>query len=107
MGTFLNTDELEWQVVRPDVAHGVYGKSVLDGATRIVITRVAPGGVFAPHCDAYGHLFYFLGGSGIVGVGKEEVAVRPGLVVRVAAGEEHWYRNTGEDDLTLISANIP
>jgi len=107
MDSFIDTDFLEWQPVRPDVAQGVFGRIILDNGTKMVVTRVVPGGCFTPHCDGYGHLFYFLSGSGIVGVGKEEAPARPGLVVRVAAGEEHWYRNTGSDDLMLISANIP
>jgi len=107
MGTFTEVDSLEWQPVRPDVAQGVYGKTILTGETKMVLTRVAPGGEFAPHCDAYGHLFYVLGGSGVVGVGTKEAPAGPGLIVRVAAGEEHWYRNTGKDDLTLLSVNIP
>ena len=107
MGTFLDTDELEWQVVRPDVAQGVYGKSLFNEGIKMVLTRVAPGGIFAPHRDAYGHLFYFLDGSGVVGAGEEERSAKPGVVVRIAAGEEHWYRNTGNDDIMLISAKIP
>lgn len=73
----------------------------------MVLTRVAPGGIFAPHRDAYSHLFYFLDGSGVVGAGEEEWSAKPGVVVWIASGEEHWYRNTGNDDLMLIYANIP
>jgi len=106
MDRFVEADSLEWRPVRPDVARGVFGRTLLDAGTRMVLTRVEPGGSFAPHCDGYGHLFYFLGGSGVVGVGGEETPAMAGLVVRVAAGEEHWYRNTGSDDLMLISVNI-
>ncbi|HEX9078288.1 MAG TPA: cupin domain-containing protein [Desulfuromonadaceae bacterium] len=107
MERFIEAESLEWQPVRPDVARGVFGRTILDGGTKMVVTRVEPGGAFAPHRDGYGHLFYFLAGSGIVGVGQEETPARPGLVARVAAGEVHWYRNTGSDDLVLISVNIP
>jgi mannose-6-phosphate isomerase-like protein (cupin superfamily) len=51
-------------------------------------------------------LLYFLEGSGIVGVGSEKFSIKPGLVVQVMAGEEHFYRNTSDKELTLISANI-
>ena len=107
MDRFVETESLEWRPVRPDAAQKVFGRTILEGGTKIVVTRVEPGGSFAPHCDGYDHLLYFLAGSGVVGVGKEEAPARPGLAVRVAAGEEHWYRNTGNEDLVLISANIP
>ncbi len=107
MGKIFGTDSLEWQPVRPDVTREVYGKTLLEGGMKIVLTRVAPGGIFAPHRDPYGHLFYFLAGCGTVRVGDRETEAGPGLVVRVAPGELHSYENTGADDLTLISVNVP
>jgi mannose-6-phosphate isomerase-like protein (cupin superfamily) len=107
METFTDAASLEWMAVRPDVAQQVYGKSLLDEGTKMVLIRVAPGGGFAPHRDAYGHLFFFLAGEGVAGVGEVEVPAKPGLIVRIAAGEPHWYRNTGQEELTLISVNIP
>jgi quercetin dioxygenase-like cupin family protein len=100
-------DSIEWKPVRQDVADGVYGKTVLDEFIKIVHTRVKPGGGFSPHEDSYAHLLYFLSGSGIVGVGKQRLHARTGLVVHISAGEEHFYQNTGDDDLILISLNIP
>lgn len=38
---------------------------------------------------------------------EKQFQVRPGLAVRVAAGEAHAYENTGPTDLTLISINLP
>jgi tRNA-Thr(GGU) m(6)t(6)A37 methyltransferase TsaA len=98
---------LEWQPIRPDVAHGVHGKTILDEGVKVVLTRVVPGGAFAAHRDAYGHAFYFLSGEGLVTVGERRFAVQPGQVVRVAAGEVHAYENTGPADLLLISLNVP
>jgi hypothetical protein len=42
-----------------------------------------------------------------VRVGEEESRARPGLVVRVAAGEDHSYENRGTEELRLISVNVP
>jgi len=98
---------LPWQPVRPQLARGIFGKTLLDGATRIVLTRVAPGGRFAGHEDAYDHLFYILEGAGLVVVAGQEFPVTPGSIVRVAAGERHGYRNNGPADLLLISVNLP
>ncbi len=107
MGEIFETEALEWQPVRPDVTREVYGKTLLEDDMKIVLTRVAPGGSFAPHRDPYGHLFYFLAGSGIVRVGDRKTEAGPGLAVRVAPGEPHSYENTGSDDLMLISVNLP
>ena len=103
----IDTASLEWQPVRPDVAREVYGKTLLADGVKIVLTRVAPGGRFLSHRDDYGHLFYFLSGQGVVSVGEKQFEVRPGLAVRVAAGEAHAYENTGPEEMTLISVNLP
>ena len=102
-----NVASLDWQPIRPDMAHGVYGKSLMKDGIKIILTRVSPGGKFDCHQDKYGHLFYFLSGDGILRVQAKEFKVAPGLIVRVNAGEPHAYENTGNLDLMLISVNIP
>jgi len=107
MSQVVDVTELEWQPVRPDAAHGVYGKTLLADGVKIVLTRVAPGGGFSLHRDDYGHLLYFLSGEGTVWVGEDQYPAGPGLLVRVAAGELHAYESTGSEDLTLLSVNVP
>lgn len=107
MGKIVDVTSLEWQPVRPDVARGVYGKTLLADGVKVVLTRVASGGRFSAHRDNYGHLFYFLGGEGIVKVGEAQFEARPGIVVRVAAGETHAYENTGLAEMMLLSVNLP
>lgn len=107
MPRYFEVDALEWQPVRPDDAQGVFAKTLLAEGAPMTLTRVAPGGGFYLHTDDYGHLFYFLAGTGIVKVGEEEFPVRPGTVVQVAAGEAHSYVNMGTEELLLISANLP
>ena len=107
MSEILKADSLTWESIRPDVAAGVYGQTLLDDHVKIVLTRVARGGKFALHRDDYGHLFYFLSGAGSVRVADKESAASAGLMVRVVAGEEHAYENTGMEDLMLISVNLP
>jgi len=96
-----------WQTVRPDVARGVYGKTLLTEGVKMVLTRVEPGGKFAPHRDDYGHLFYFISGQGSVWIEDRTFEAQPGLTLRVAAGETHAYENVGPQDLMLISVNVP
>ncbi len=107
MAEVFNASSLDWQPIRPDIAQGVYGKSLMDGSIRITLTRVVAGGKFDGHQDKYGHFFYFLNGQGKVWVADKQFEAVPGLVVRVNAGEQHSYENTGDLDLMLISANIP
>jgi len=104
---FLDDDSLCWQPVRPEIAEGVSGKVLLAGPTRAVLTRVAPGGRFAPHRDPYSHLFYILAGTGLISAGEEQRSVGPGAVVRIAAGELHGYENSGNEKLLLLSLNLP
>lgn len=99
-------DSLDWKPTRPDIAHGVMGKLVLDGKLKVVHTLVEPGGGFSPHRDDYAHVFIILSGTGIVGIGEERFDVQAETVVQVSAGEEHFYQNTGDEDLVLLSMNI-
>jgi quercetin dioxygenase-like cupin family protein len=83
------------------------GRTLLDEPVKVVLTSVAPNGKFKMHRDKYSHLFYFLGGQGIVRVGEKKIAVHPGVVVQIMEGEDHAYENTGDNDLVLISLNLP
>lgn len=107
MGEILDAASIEWQPVRPDVARGVFGRTLLADGARVVLTRVAPGGEFTTHRDDYGHLFYFLSGEGTVTIEGKQSAARAGIVARVEPGQAHAYANTGGDDLLLISLNLP
>lgn len=107
MSEIFELDSLEWQPLRPEITKESYAKLLMADEVKVMMVRVAPGGGFRPHRDGYGHLFYFLSGSGVVRVEDQEYAVRPGLVVQITAGESHAYENTGDTDLTLLSLNIP
>lgn len=107
MGHFLAIDALPWHPVRPELTQGVTGKTLLDGATKVVLTRVKPGGRFTQHQDPHGHLFYILQGCCRIQIGNEERAVSAGFIVRVEPGELHGYDNFGTDDLLLLSMNLP
>lgn len=103
----IDVAERDWKPVRPDAAQGVYGKLLLDEGLKAVFTRVAAGGGFSPHRDAYAHLLYFLSGSGEVLIEGEESDVGAGSAVYILPGDEHSYRNAGPEDLLLLSFNIP
>lgn len=107
MSEFFDVADLNWQPVRPNITHDVFGKNLFDGKTKVVLTRVAPGGKFKTHRDNYAHLFYFLSGTGVVQVEKKNFDVRAGTAVQIQAGQTHAYENIGADDLVLISLNLP
>jgi quercetin dioxygenase-like cupin family protein len=107
MSQTFELSSLEWQPVRPEVAYGVLGKALLDGKVKVVLTRVVPGGRFETHRDKYAHLFYFLSGEGTVWISDQQFAARAGFTVQIDAGEDHAYANAGNEDLVLLSLNIP
>ena len=106
MSRFIDTNDQDWQAVRPELTRGVSGKLLRDGATRIVLTRVVPGGLFPPHRDSYAHLFHFLSGVGVAQLGEQRIEVGSGICLQIDAGELHGYENSGEEDLLLISVNL-
>jgi quercetin dioxygenase-like cupin family protein len=104
---FSSIDTTNWEPVRPEVTHDIFGKTLMDDGIKAVLTRVAPGGEFKNHRDQYGHLFYFLSGEGTISVEDKQTIAKAGVIVRVNPGEMHAYANTGKEDLVLISLNLP
>lgn len=107
MAKLIDTREQAWQPVRPELTAGISGKLLLDGATKVVLTKVEVGGVFRPHHDSYGHLFHILSGQALARVDAEEYLLSAGLSLQVAAGERHEYENCGQEELVLIAINFP
>ena len=107
MSSATHLNDLPWETVRPALATGVAGRTLLDAGTKVVYTSVEPGGGFAQHVDRYAHLLFVLKGEGVAGAGDVEYRLEPGVVLRIDAGERHFYRNSGSDPLELISMNLP
>lgn len=106
MSRVIREHSIGWQPVRPELTEGVEGKLLLDGDTKVMLTRVAPGGVFRPHRDPYGHLFHLLKGQARVQVEAETYELGPGDSLEIEPGELHGYANCGEEELLLISFNL-
>lgn len=103
-------EELDWKAPRKDLTKGVFERSLVPREltdVKIVLTRVEPGGIFSPHKDPYHHVFYFIKGHGEGQLRDESYEIKPNLMVEIPAGELHGYKNTGEEDLLLITVNIP
>ena len=102
--------DLSWNEVRSDLTTKVFGKPLIPkewSNVKMSLTKVEPGGKFPLHIDNYHHIFYFIKGEGIGIIDKKEYEIKPELIVEVPAGKEHGYENTGNDDLILITVNLP
>jgi quercetin dioxygenase-like cupin family protein len=64
--------------------------------------EVAPGGNTPKHAHAYEHEVFVLEGTGVVYEGESEHSLRPGMVVYVAPGELHQFRNTSSAPLKFL-----
>ena len=75
-----------------------------DGAPSFSMRQfeVAPGGHTVQHTHAYEHEVFVLEGSGAVVQDGREQSLRPGMVVFVAPGEPHQFRNTGAGPLKFL-----
>ena len=75
-----------------------------DGAPSFSMRQfeVAPGGHTPQHTHAYEHEVFVLEGAGVVLQEGREHPLRPGMVVYVAPGELHQFRNTGPGPLKFI-----
>lgn len=107
MAKLIQTGRQPWRPVRPELTTGISGQVLLENPVKMVLTKVAPGGLFRAHRDSYGHLFHILAGVGVAWVEEREYPLTAGTALQVDAGERHGYRNAGGDDLLLISLNLP
>jgi quercetin dioxygenase-like cupin family protein len=106
----LDADHGPRQAVRGDLTREVFGRPLgaeLSGRVKIVLTRVAPGGEFPSHSDPYHHILIFLEGVGEVWLDGEAYSIRPGRMAEIPAGTPHGYRNTGKEEMVLLTMNLP
>ena len=102
-------EKSDFNTTRREITTGVSGYSLLPQdslVSKLILTRVQPGGVFHKHRDSYHHLFYFIKGEGEIILSDETYEIKPGRVVEVPAGETHGYKNTAEDEMLLLTINI-
>lgn len=107
MAQLIDTNNQAWQPIRPELTTGIAGKLLLEGPMKMVLTRVEPGGFFRPHRDNYSHLFHILSGQALARVEAKEYLLLAGFSLQVEAGERHEYENNGQQELLLLSINLP
>lgn len=64
--------------------------------------EILPGGALQVHRHPTLELYYFLAGTGIVTLGSEQHAVRPGTTISIPADTAHGIRNDGASVLKLF-----
>ena len=105
----LSLEDMSWEPFGGKTK-GVFRKSLssmpFPSGFKGSLTLAKPGGEFPEHVDAYTHIFYILQGSGEASVEGRDIPLKKGTALTVAAGKKHGYRNTGSEDLLLITLNI-
>jgi quercetin dioxygenase-like cupin family protein len=106
-----NITERHWDVFLKGNTKGIYSKNVdpagVISAFTIKLMKVEPDGEFPLHIDPYSHLFYLLSGHGEGLLGNTVYTMKKGHVTIVNTGIRHGYRNIGNEDMYLLTMNIP
>jgi quercetin dioxygenase-like cupin family protein len=107
-----HVDDLDWVALKGlAVSEAAYkplaGDDYTGGAYNLELTRIGPGGSSTPHTEPWSHLFYVLEGEGRLDVEGAEVAMAPGTVHPVRAGQLHHLTNTGGCDLVMLVVYHP
>ena len=100
-------DEVEAKEVKLPGAEGVRVRWLVgpeDGAPNFFMRRFefAPGGRTPRHEHAWEHEVYILEGSGVVFHAGSETPLRPGDVVYMPAGKEHYFAAAQDGPLVLL-----
>ena len=66
------------------------------------VCEIAPGGELALHRHPPLELYYFLEGTGVVTLGRDDYAVHPGSTIYIPGGTPHRIHNNGATLLKLF-----
>lgn len=103
-------DDSNLNPVRGDITKDIVGRSLIPESlskTSVTYTKVGPSGRFEEHVDDYHHVLLFPHGHGILYIDKHEYAIEEGMLVEIPAGTPHGYQNITDEDMLLITINIP
>ncbi len=109
-GQVFDIEDAAWTPVREDLTEGIAGIHLVpdsESGMTVTVTKVQVGGRFSAHRDPYHHVLYFLQGRGEVSIEGTCHSVAAGSVVKITAGEMHSYRNIGDEEMMLVTINVP
>ncbi len=82
-------------------------KMFLSDKGKIIPTKLHPGGSIGPHVQATSDdINYVLSGTGIAVTDGAEETLEPGVCHVCPKGSEHSIRNTGDEDLVLLTVVV-
>jgi quercetin dioxygenase-like cupin family protein len=71
--------------------------------TRASVVRFWPGARTGWHTHAGDQLLLIIDGKGLIVSREAVIAARPGMVVRVPAGESHWHGARAETEMSHLA----
>ncbi len=91
----------------PEPANGVKIRWLIDektGATNFAMRHfeIAPGGNTPLHSHRWEHEVFILSGRGVVTSNEGETEFGPGDAIWMPGGEEHNFRNTSPEPVTML-----
>ncbi len=103
----INYTKSEAKAFEGETVQGVMGRVVIgkdDGARNFCmrVFTVAPGGFTPKHSHAWEHEVFIHSGQGSVFKEGGWVDVKSGTVLFIPGGEEHQFKNTGDDKLIFV-----
>ena len=74
---------------------------------RVINVNFSPGAVNIFHTHTFNQILYVTEGTGIVATESEEIAVTPGTIIFIPAGEKHWHGATKDSAFSHIAVMPP
>ena len=74
---------------------------------RVAVLNFSPGAVNVFHTHTFDQILYVTEGKGIVATENEEIAVTPGTIIFIPAGERHWHGATKDTAFSHIAIMPP
>jgi mannose-6-phosphate isomerase-like protein (cupin superfamily) len=110
--TIRRLEELPW--LEPPGHFGAYSKLLINPETASTerldfrISLYPPSGLAADHVHQEAeHVYYFLGGKGLLTLDGEPRVVEAGVAVWIPPGVRHQLESTGVDDLLFVVVTTP
>ncbi|MHA1410821.1 MAG: cupin domain-containing protein [Candidatus Odinarchaeia archaeon] len=101
-------DEIKTELVTMNGVKDTYIQWLINkenaGAKNFAMRRftIKPGGEIGVHSHDWEHEIYVLKGKGKLGAGDESANVHEDMVIYVPPNIDHWYKNTGKEDLVFL-----
>ena len=105
--SILKNEEMKAVEINMEAAKNVLKQTAITGAQgwdgwAMRIFTLKKDGFTPFHTHDWPHINYIISGSGTLFIDGEEKSVSPGDTAYVKGGEEHQFKNAGNDDFSFI-----